>query len=120
MISSGGAGHHGVEQGIPGQGGAFDAHGKLHNSLESLEITKFDVRFAGLGFFLDGHHDLESMNQGPYVIQALTFDRLAHHRRGTLRDAASLTRDFDIFHDVAVELNEDRDLITAQGIVSLG
>ncbi len=83
-------GRHFVEalgQGVPAEGGALDAHGELHHSLQGRQFAEL-VDIDHLGFFglvlvteqglVDRHHALEGADQLEHLVNRLALDRRRH------------------------------------------
>src|SRR6056297_1036506 len=107
----------------PAEHGALDAHRELHDTLEGLEIAEVDVVVAGLRVgALDHHHRTEATDHRPGLTDRLADHGLGHHRRRRLRDRTSLAADLHIGHDglvaLAVDEEEQRDLVAAQWVVT--
>src|SRR6266511_1037398 len=119
-------------EGVPGEGGALDAHRELHDTLEGLEVAEphalelgGQVRAVALALELrlvDGHERLERADQLASLVDWLAFDRRAHHRRRGLADRAALTADLDVAHDAGtgIDVEVDDHLVAAQRVEPLG
>src|ERR687891_1935867 len=97
-------------EGVPGEGGALDAHRELHDALERLEVAEANaVELGGeigavalaLEFRLvDRHERLERPDELPRLFDGLALHSRAHHRRRRLADRASLAVDLDVAHEL--------------------
>src|SRR4051794_10225905 len=112
-----------IEQRVPGERRALDAHRELHDALQCLEIAELHrrVRLDGVAVLVgDAHHPLEAAHQGADLLDRAALDGLAHHAGRALRDAAALPADLDVRDGVAIHLQVDVDLVAAQRVVAHG
>ena len=103
----------GVDGGVPAEGGALDAGGKLVHAGEGGEIGHLVVlHVAGGDEFMDRAGDGLGFRDG----LALEVER--HERGGSLRDRTAAALETDISNAVAFERGVHRDLVAAQRVVA--
>src|SRR5262245_38572223 len=98
-------------EGVPGEGGALDAHRELHDALERLEVAEADALELGgeVGAvalalelrLVDRHERLERPDELAGFRDLLPLHGRAHHRRRRLTDRAALTLDLDVAYNSA-------------------
>ena len=101
-------------EGVPGEGGAFDAHRKLADAREDLQIA--ETVFVGFFIELAGNHRVELVKQVLSLFFTLAFDGLRHHARRCLRDRAARAFKPDFFDRIVFEIQVDSQLIAAEWI----
>ena len=105
----------GVE-GVPGEGGAFDAHRKLAHASEDLQVA--ETVFLCLLIQLTHNHRVKFLEKVLNLLFALPFDGLRHHARGCFRDRAARSFKPDFLHRIVFEIDVDSQLIAAEWIVA--
>ena len=99
-------------------GGSVDQTARLLG--EHLEVAQLHVRvgFDRVAVLVgNAHHPLEATHQRTHLGQRLALDRLAHHARRTLRDAATLATHLYVLDHVVLDLQIDIDLVATQRVV---
>ena len=65
------------------------------------------------------YHPVKLIEEHFHFLFGLAFDRCCHHRSRRLRDRAAGALKADVFDDIAIQLQIDRQLIAAERIVAL-
>ena len=107
----------GVE-GVPGAGGAFDAHRKLAYAGEDLQVA--ETVFLCLLIQFTHNHRVKFLEKVLNLLFALPFDGLRHHARGGLRDRAARAFKPDFLYRIVFEIEVDSQLIAAEWIEAFG
>jgi len=81
----------GFEKRVPTEGGALDAHRKLHDALKGLDIAKIDRLINFTVAFGERHHVLEPPYECQNFSHGFAFNGNRHHRRRALADRTALT-----------------------------
>ena len=103
-------------EGVPGQGGAFDAHGKLADAGEDLQVP--ETIFLCLFIELACDHRVKLLEQTLSLLFALPFHGLRHHACRRFRDRATRALEPDFLHRAVFEIQVDSQLIAAEWIVA--
>ena len=69
----------GFEKRVPAEGGALDAHRKLHDALKGLDIAKIDRLINFTVAFGERHHVLEPPHERQNFSHGFAFDGNRHH-----------------------------------------
>ena len=105
-----------LERGVPRQGRAFDANGKLQNSFEGLQVAHFLPAEGRLA----AHHVEKAANQLPGFGQGLADEFLRHDGSRGGADRAAFAVEFQLGNPAAVEPGGNIDFVAAQRIGIVG
>src|SRR5581483_6465805 len=106
--------HCGVD-GVPRKARAFDARREFPHAGEDLQPPQM-IRFS-FGIKLAFHHPVEFIKEYFDFFLRLALHRRGHHRSRSFRDRATRALKADVFDDITVQLQVERQLIAAERIV---
>jgi len=99
---------------VPGEGGAFDADGKVADSGENLKVA--EVVGGGLLVQFASHHLVEFIKQLFSLLLILPLHRLSHHAGSGLGDGATGAFKADVLNRVLFKKQIDGQLIPAEWV----
>lgn len=105
-------------QGVPGQGGAFDAHGVFAHAGKNGEFA--EVFQVGRRIHVGGDHGLKVFKIRFGFRDGFAFDGVGHERCRGFGDGATRSLKGDVGNAVAIECDKDFYAVTTQGIVAFG
>lgn len=105
------------EQGVPGEDGAFDAHGEFMHATQGAQAAHRLFVFASVA---GGEHPLELGETTPRLGYGFAFELLGHQRSRGLGNCAARALKTHIADDVIVQFEKDGEVVAAERIVAFG